>query len=175
MPCHGQPDPPPGGGRARWLVPRDFPPWCRAGGKGRGRGHHRLQLQAADAPRGTAALGRPDALKRAERAPDATLVRTGETVAAAVWGTHGPTHLRMVEAVRARGLARMANEGDGGLAAVSAPVPEADGVRLRLALTVFGRVGRLNTAPHGPAALVVEAARPLAVELRGQPTANGAR
>jgi DNA-binding IclR family transcriptional regulator len=83
---------------------------------------------------------------------------------------------RLVEAVRARGFAAVANEGDGGLAAVSAPVFDADGARIRLALSVFGRVGRLNTAPDGPvAALMVEAARSLAAELHGQPANNGAR
>lgn len=181
---------------------------------------------------GLAALGRSDALKRAERALEAIAARTGETAAAAVWGTHGPTHVRLVEArhklaasvppghvcpmtysasglvfcafgdpgltrplaerelaqnratarrgapasmaelerlvdaVRARGFATVENEGDGGLAAASAPVFEADGRRLRLALAVFGRVGRLNVAADGPvAALVVEAARALAAEL----------
>ena len=177
---------------------------------------------------GLAALGRSDALKRAERALEAIAARTGETAAVAVWGTHGPTHVRLVEArhelaatvppghvcpmtysaaglvfcafgdppltaplaeremaqsravgrpgapttsaelerlveaVRAQGFAAVANEGEGGLAAVSAPVFDADGARLRLALTVFGRAGRLNTAPDGPvAALMVEAARSL--------------
>src|SRR5919199_957860 len=70
---------------------------------------------------------------------------------------------RLVEAVRARDFAAVANEGDGGLAAVSAPVFEADGKRIRLALAVFGRVGRLNVDPDGPvAALMVEAAHALA-------------
>ena len=191
---------------------------------------------------GLAALGRSDTLKRAERALEAIAARTGETAAAAVWGTHGPTHVRLVEArhelaatvppghvcpltysaaglvfcafgdpaltaplaeremaqsramarpdapttpaelgrlveaVRARGFAAVANEGDGGLAAVSAPVFDADGARLRLALSVFGRVGRLNTAPDGPvASLMVEAARSLAAELHGQPATNGVR
>ena len=186
---------------------------------------------------GLAALGRSDALKRAERALEAIAARTGETAAAAVWGTHGPTHVRLVEArhelaatvppghvcpmtysaaglvfcafgdpgltaplaeremaqsravgrpgaptsvaelkrlveaVRAQGFATVASEGEGGLAAVSAPVFDADGARLRLALTVFGRVGRLNTAPDGPvAALMVEAARSLGAELHGLPT-----
>ena len=58
----------------------------------------------------------------------------------------------------------------------SAPVFDADSARLRLALSVFGRVGRLNVAPDGPvAALMVEAARSLAAELQGQPAINGAR
>ena len=188
---------------------------------------------------GLAALGRSDALKRAERALEAIAARTGETAAVAVWGTHGPTHVRLVEArhelaatvppghvcsmtysaaglvfcafgdpqltaplaeremaqsravgrpgaptssaalerlveaVRAQGFASVANEGEGGLAAVSAPVFDADGARLRLALTVFGRAGRLNTAPDGPvAALMVEAARSLGGELHGQPAAT---
>ena len=47
---------------------------------------------------GLAALGRSDALKRAERALEAIAARTGETAAVAVWGTHGPTHVRLVEA-----------------------------------------------------------------------------
>jgi DNA-binding IclR family transcriptional regulator len=183
---------------------------------------------------GLAALGRSDALKRAERVLEGLAARTGETAAAAVWGTHGPTHVRLVEArhelaasvppghvcpmtysasglvfcafgdaaqtralaaqevaqnramarpgaptslaaldrlaetVRARGVATVANEGEGGLSAVSVPVFEADGRRLRLALTVFGRVGRLNVDPAGPvAALLAEAARQLAAELHG--------
>jgi DNA-binding IclR family transcriptional regulator len=183
---------------------------------------------------GLAALGRSDALKRAERALEGIAGRTGETAAAAVWGTHGPTHVRLVEArhelaatvppghvcpltysaaglvfcaygdprltaplaeremaqsratgrpgapttpkelerligtVRAQGFAAVADEGNGGLAAVSAPVFDADGPRLRLALSVFGRVGRLNVAPDGPvAALMVEAARSLGAELHG--------
>jgi DNA-binding IclR family transcriptional regulator len=191
---------------------------------------------------GLVALGRSDALKRAERALEAIAARTGETAAAAVWGTHGPTHVRLVEArhelaatvppghvcpltysaaglvfcafgdpalttpladremaqsravarpgaptaseeleglveaVRKRGFAAVANEGEGGLAAVSAPVFEAEGARLRLALTVFGRAGRLNTAPDGPvAALMVEAARSLGVELHGQPILGAPR
>ncbi len=56
------------------------------------------------------------------------------------------------------------------------PVFDADGARLRLALSVFGRVGRLNTAPDGPvASLMVEAARSLAAELHGQRATNGVR
>ena len=47
---------------------------------------------------GLAALGRSDLLKRAERALEAIVGRTGETAAAAVWGTHGPTHVRLVAA-----------------------------------------------------------------------------
>ncbi|MBD0274897.1 MAG: hypothetical protein ICV73_23605, partial [Acetobacteraceae bacterium] len=83
---------------------------------------------------------------------------------------------RLVEAVRARGFAAVANEGEGGLAAVSAPVLDVDGGRLRLALSVFGRVGRLNTAPDGPvAALMTEAARALAAELRSLAPAGVAR
>lgn len=182
---------------------------------------------------GLAALGRSDALKRAERALDAIAARTGETAAAAVWGTHGPTHVRLVEArhalaatvppghvcpmtysasglvfcawgdpaetsrhaeremaqsraiarpavprdaaalahvvetVRAQGFAATANEGDTGLAAVSVPVFDAAG-RLRLALTVFSRVGRLNIAPDGPVvALMRDAAAGLTEALRG--------
>ncbi|HYZ32893.1 MAG TPA: IclR family transcriptional regulator [Crenalkalicoccus sp.] len=183
---------------------------------------------------GLAALGRSDALKRAERVLEAIAARTGESAAATVWGTHGPTHVRLVEArhelaatvppghvcpltysasglvfcafgdpaltgpvaerelaqnravarpgapvtlaelerlvaaVREQGFATVANEGDGGLAAVSAPVFEADGGRIRLALTVFGRVGRLNVERDGPvAALMLDAARSLAAELYG--------
>ena len=82
----------------------------------------------------------------------------------------------MVAAVRAQGFAAVANEGDGGLAAVSAPVFDADGARLQLALSVFGRVGRLNVTPDGPvAALMVEAARSLGAELHGHPTAGSRR
>lgn len=191
---------------------------------------------------GLAALGRSDVLKRAERVLEAIAARTGETAAAVVWGTHGPTHVRLVEArhelaatvppghvcpltysasglvfcaygdpslttpqaeremkqshatarpgapttsaelkrlvaaVRAQGFATVANEGDGGLAAVSAPVFEADGKHIRLALTVFGRVGRLNVDPKGPvAALMLDAARSLAAELYGPPGTGGAR
>jgi DNA-binding IclR family transcriptional regulator len=47
---------------------------------------------------GVTALSRSDALKRAERTLEAIVERTGETAAAAVWGTHGPTLVRLVEA-----------------------------------------------------------------------------
>src|SRR3954462_5573358 len=47
---------------------------------------------------GIVALSRSDALKRAERMLNAIVERTGETAAAAVWGTHGPTLVRLVEA-----------------------------------------------------------------------------
>ena len=47
---------------------------------------------------GLDALSRSDALKRAERALEDIVERTGETAAAAVWGTHGPTLVRLVEA-----------------------------------------------------------------------------
>ncbi|WP_165943384.1 IclR family transcriptional regulator [Roseicella aquatilis] len=47
---------------------------------------------------GLAALGRSDLLKRAERVLEGIVARTGETAAAVVWGTHGPTHVRLVEA-----------------------------------------------------------------------------
>ena len=183
---------------------------------------------------GVVALSRSDALKRAERGLNAIVERTGETAAAAVWGTHGPTLVRLVEArhelassvplghvcaltfsaaglvycafgdparvaplverelaqsravgrrgvpgttaelerlvatVRERGIATVAVEGDGGLAAVSAPVFDAGG-RLQLALTVFGRVGRLDVSLQGPvAALMAEAARALGAELHGR-------
>ncbi|WP_165982123.1 IclR family transcriptional regulator [Dankookia rubra] len=183
---------------------------------------------------GLAALGRSDLLKRAERALEAIVARTGETAAAAVWGTHGPTHVRLVAArhalaasvppghvcpltysasglvfcafdeaertmpfaeremsqsraigrpgapadaaalervlaaVRRRAFATTANEGDTGLAAVSVPVFDAAGGRIRLALTVFSRVGRLNVAPDGPVvALMLEAAASLEAELHG--------
>lgn len=185
---------------------------------------------------GLAALGRSDLLKRAERALEAIVARTGETAAAAVWGTHGPTHVRLVAArhalaasvppghvcpmtysasglvfcafgapdqtapfaeremaqsratarpgapadpaalerivatVRRQGFATTANEGDTGLAAVSVPVFDATGSRIRLALTVFSRVGRLNVAPDGPVvALMRVAATNLAAELHGGP------
>jgi len=178
---------------------------------------------------GVVALSRSDALKRAERVLNAIVERTGETAAAAVWGTHGPTLVRLVEVrheaassvplghvcaltfsavglvycafgepdrvaplvtrelaqsravgrqgvpttkaeverlvttIRAQGFATVA-EGDRGLAAVSAPVFNA-GQRLQLALTVFGRVGRLDISPQGPvAALMTEAARSLGAE-----------
>jgi DNA-binding IclR family transcriptional regulator len=178
---------------------------------------------------GLAALSRSDALKRAERTLELIASRTGETAAIAVWGTHGPTLVRLVEArhelaasvppghvcqltysasglvfcafgdpgltdalvareldqsrdigrpgvptaraefdklverVRTQGFAAVAAEAEGGLAAVSAPVFDRDGGgRLRFALTVFGRVGRINVAPDGPvAALLVGAARSL--------------
>jgi DNA-binding IclR family transcriptional regulator len=185
---------------------------------------------------GLAALGRSDLLKRAERALEAIVARTGETAAAAVWGTHGPTHVRLVAArhalaasvppghvcpmtysasglvfcafgeaaltahfaeremaqsraigrpgapadaaalerivaaVRRQGFATTANEGDTGLAAVSVPVFDAEGGRIRLALTVFSRFGRLNVAPDGPVvALMRETAAALAAELHGRP------
>lgn len=181
---------------------------------------------------GLAALGRSDTLKRAERALEGIVARTGETAAAAVWGTHGPTHVRLVEArhdlaatvppghvcpmtysasglvfcawgepaqvrplaarevaqgramgrpgvprsmaeldriaaaARARGFAATDGEGDTGLAAVSVPVRATDGT-LRMALTVFSRAGRLNTAADGPvAALMRAAAAALEAELR---------
>ncbi len=183
---------------------------------------------------GIVALSRSDTLKRAERTLGAIVAQTGETAAAAVWGTHGPTLVRLVEArhelassvplghvcaltfsavglvycafgereriaplaeremaqsravgrpgaptrraeldrlvatVRAQGFATIAYEGNGGLAAVSAPVFDSSGMRLHLALSVFGRVGRLNIAPDGPvAALMVEAVRSLGAELPG--------
>ena len=47
---------------------------------------------------GVVALSRSDALKRAERMLEAIVARTGETAAAAVWGSHGPTLVRLVEA-----------------------------------------------------------------------------
>jgi DNA-binding IclR family transcriptional regulator len=192
---------------------------------------------------GLVALGRSDALKRAERVLEAILARTGETTAVAVWGTHGPTLVRLVEArhelaatvppghvcpltysaaglvfcafgepdatgpliarelaqsrdigrpgapktraeleplvaqVRAQGFAAVAAEADGGLAAVSAPVFDGDARRrLRLALTVFGRVGRINVAPEGPVAvLMAEAARSLGAELHSYPSGGSPR
>ena len=52
-----------------------------------------------------------------------------------------------------------------GLSAVSATVFGA-GRRLQLALTVFGRAGRLDISPQGPvAALMTEAPRSLGAEL----------
>lgn len=47
---------------------------------------------------GIVALSRSDAVKRAERFLNAIVEHTGETAAAAVWGTHGPTLVRLVEA-----------------------------------------------------------------------------
>src|SRR3954454_11352718 len=47
---------------------------------------------------GIVALSRSDALKRAERTLESIVERTGETAAVAVWGTHGPTVVRLVEA-----------------------------------------------------------------------------
>jgi DNA-binding IclR family transcriptional regulator len=182
---------------------------------------------------GIVALSRSDALKRAERVLNAIVERTGETTAAAVWGTHGPTLVRLVEArhelassvplghvcaltfsaaglvycafgdpdrvaplvtrelVQSRAVGRRGvpttkadverlvttvqvqgfatvGDGDGGLSAVSAPVFDA-GQRLQLALTVFGRAGRLDISPQGPvAALMTEAARSLGAELHGR-------
>ena len=181
---------------------------------------------------GIVALSRSDALKRAERVLHTIVERTGETAAAAVWGSHGPTLVRLVEArhefatsvplghvcaltfsavglvycafsdadqiapilvremaqnravgrpgaptskvelerrlatVRSAGLATV-KEGDGGLSAVSAPVFDSN-KQLRLALTVFGRSGRLDISPSGPVAtLIREAARSLSGELHG--------
>jgi DNA-binding IclR family transcriptional regulator len=74
---------------------------------------------------------------------------------------------RLIATVRTQGFATVA-EGDGGLAAVSAPVLD-PGQRLQLALTVFGRPGRLDVAPKGPvAALMAETARKLGGELYPQ-------
>ena len=47
---------------------------------------------------GIVALSRSDALKRAERVLHTIVECTGETAAAAVWGSHGPTLVRLVEA-----------------------------------------------------------------------------
>ena len=115
---------------------------------------------ARHAPRGCpAARARPGRGGRGGRRGG--LEQAGEQPAAAALE-------RIVAAVRRQGFATTANEGDTGLAAVSVPVFDAMGDRLRLALTVFGRVGRLNTAPDGPvAALMMEAARSLAAELHG--------
>ena len=182
---------------------------------------------------GIVALSRSDALKRAERVLHTIVERTGETAAAAVWGSHGPTLVRLVEArhelatsvplghvcaltfsavglvycafsdadhvgpilarelaqnraagrlgaptskaelerrltvVRSAGLATV-KEGDGGLSAVSAPVLDSN-KRLRLALTVFGRSGRLDISPSGPVAnLIKEVARSLGDGLHGR-------
>jgi DNA-binding IclR family transcriptional regulator len=181
---------------------------------------------------GIVALGRSDALKRAERVLHTIVERTGETAAAAVWGSHGPTLVRLVEArhefatsvplghvcaltfsavglvycafsdadqmapillrelvqnrtvgrlgaptskvelerrlvgVRSTGLATV-KEGNGGLSAVSAPVFDSN-KRLRLALTVFGRSGRLDISQSSPVvALIKEVARSLGAELHG--------
>lgn len=216
---------------------------CRAGLVEQDPATSRYDLGPLALRAGMVALGRSDALKRAERSLEAIVERTGETAAAAVWGTHGPTLVRLVEprhelatsvplghvcaltysaaglvfcafgapervsplalrelaqsraidrpgapttraelerlvaAVRAQGFAAVAAEGDGGLAAVAAPVFEPGGSgRLRLALTVFGRVGRLNVALDGPvAALMVEAAGALGAELHGHPGSAGPR
>ena len=181
---------------------------------------------------GIVALSRSDALKRAERVLHTIVERTGETAAAAIWGSHGPTLVRLVEArhesatsvplghvcaltfsavglvycafsdadqmapillrelaqnrtvgrlgaptsnielerrlvgVRSTGLATV-KEGDGGLSAVSAPVFDSN-KRLRLALTVFGRSGRLDISQSGPVvALIKEVARSLGAEIHG--------
>ncbi|MBK1661243.1 IclR family transcriptional regulator [Paracraurococcus ruber] len=185
---------------------------------------------------GLVALGRSDALKQAERVLEALAGSTGETAAVAVWGTHGPTLVRLAAArhaqaarvppghvfpltwsacglvfcawddpariaplaardlaqsraihrpgaphgqaeldalvatARARGFATAANEAEGGVSAIAAPVLDSGGGRLRLALSVFGGAGRINLDPDGPvAALVLDAARRLAAELRGHP------
>ena len=182
---------------------------------------------------GLAALGRSDLLKRAERALEAIVGRTGETAAAAVWGTHGPTHVRLVAARHA--LAASVPPGHvcpmtysaSGLVFCAfgeparprlspsarwrraAPLPgraprpmprrwsgssprcagralprrrmraipalppspcrsSIRGRRIRLALTVFSRVGRLNVAPNGPVVALMRAvAADLAAELHG--------
>lgn len=76
----------------------------------------------------------------------------------------------LVATVRARGLATAANEAEGGISAIAVPVLDGAEGRLRLALSVFGGAGRINLEPEGPvAALVLEAARSLAAELRGHP------
>ncbi len=212
---------------------------CRAGLVEQDSASSRYDLGPLALRAGMVALGRSDALKRAERSLEEIVARTGETAAAAVWGTHGPTLVRMVEprhelatsvplghvcaltysaiglvfcafgdpalvaplaerelaqsratgrpgapqtaaelerlvaAVRAQGFAAVAAEGDGGLAAVAAPVFETGSGRLRLALTVFGRVGRLNIAQDGPvASLMVQAARALGAALHDRPAAR---
>lgn len=188
---------------------------------------------------GIVALSRSDALKRAERTLESIVERTGETAAAAIWGTHGPTVVRLVEArheqasivplghvcpltfsaaglvfcafgsaeqtakiadkemaqsraagrcsapkrkaeldrlvasVRKQGFACVAIEGEGGMSAVSAPVFDSSGAKLQLALSVFGRVGRLNITPGGPVVkLMAEAARALGAELHVPPAQN---
>jgi DNA-binding IclR family transcriptional regulator len=208
---------------------------CRAGLVEQDPGSSRYDLGPLALRAGVVALGRSDALKRAERVLEAIVARTGETAAVAVWGTHGPTLVRLVEArhelatsvplghvctltysaaglvycafgdpervaplverelaqsrasgrsgvptrqeeldrlvaaVRAQGVA-LVSEGERGLSAVSAPVFEAHTGRLRLALTVFGRAGRLNVAPDGPIAeLMTTAARSLGAELHTAP------
>jgi DNA-binding IclR family transcriptional regulator len=185
---------------------------------------------------GIVALSRSDALKRAERALESIVERTGETAAALIWGTHGPTVVRLVEArheqaslvplghvcsltfsaaglvfsafgtaeqmakmadkemaqsraagrsgapkrraeldqllvsVRKQGFACVSSEDEGRMSAVSAPVFNSTGKRLQLALSVFGRGGRLNTTPNGPVAkLMVETARALGIELHALP------
>ena len=73
---------------------------------------------------------------------------------------------RRLTTVRSAGLATV-KEGDGGLSAVSGPVFDSNG-QLLLALTVFGRSGRLDISPSGPVAtLIREAARSLSGELHG--------
>jgi DNA-binding IclR family transcriptional regulator len=73
---------------------------------------------------------------------------------------------RRLTAVRSVGLATV-KEGEGGLSAVSAPVFDSN-KRLRLALTVFGRSGRLDISPSGPVAILIEkVARSLGDELHG--------
>ena len=183
---------------------------------------------------GLAALGRSDLLKRAERALEAIVARTGETAAAAVWGTHGPTHVRLVaarhalaasvppghvcpmtysasglvfcafgepaqttpfaarEMAQSRAIARPGAPADAAaLERIVAAVRRtglrhdgergryrpcrrlraglrSDGRRIRLALTVFSRVGRLNVAPDGPVVALMRAvAADLAAELHG--------
>ena len=206
----------------------------RAGLVAQDRASSRYELGPLALRAGLAALGRSDALRLAERTLDAIVARTGETAAIAVWGTHGPTLVRLVEArhelaarvpaghvcplthaasglvfctwgeaariaplvahelaqsrdigrpgapttpaqleaivarCRAQGFATTPLDEGGTLAALSTPV--LDGGRLRLALTVFGRAGRINLAPDGPvAALMKDAARALAAELHGHP------
>ena len=60
----------------------------------------------------------------------------------------------MIAETRNRGFSVMNNGGGDGFGAVSAPVFDVTG-RLRMALTVFGRTGRVDTGPDGTLARIV--------------------
>ncbi len=118
------------------------------------------------------AFGEPDRVKALAEREMAQSRAVGRAGVSTSWAELE----QLAAVVQTQGFATIAIEGDGGLAAVSAPVSDASGARLQFALTVFGRPGRLNVAPDGPvAALMAEAARTLSAELHSRPSARGRR
>lgn len=208
---------------------------CRAGLVEQDAATSRYDLGPLALRAGIEALTRSDSLKRAERVLDTIVAATGESAAVAVWGSHGPTLVRLVDArhdlashvplghlcpltysatgliycafgdpalttklasqelaqsrmagrnavpldeaslakmlerVRLQGVATVEIPNSDALAAVAAPVFSGGHPRrLRMVLTVFGHVGRLNVSPDGPvAALIRQAARELEQSLLG--------